>query len=227
MKVAILAPSPVPYRTGGAEQLWDGLLESCRTMGHPTELLKQPCREYSLSELLSSYCQFAEIDLSHFDVVITGKYPAWAVNHPKHVLWMLHPLRGLYDRYPRHLPTRVPGSLDPSLAAALRLAERLETHTGSLHEPLLAIRDHVLDAQRRLGSNHRELAIPSPLARALTQAIDHACMSHRRVRTFAAISRDLDRLKQLLHNRWRPVQIVFAGKAHPADEPGRCSGLHR
>ncbi len=186
-----MAPSPVPYRTGGAEQLWDGLLESCRAMGHPAELLKLPCREYSLSELLSSYCQFAEIDLSHFDVVITGKYPAWAVNHPQHVLWMLHPLRGLYDRYPRHLPTRVPGSLDPSLAAALRLAERLETHTGSLHEPLLAIRDHVLAAQRRLGSNHRELDIPSPLARALTRAIDHACMSHSRVRTFAAISREV------------------------------------
>jgi starch phosphorylase len=33
--------------------------------------------------------------------------------------------------------------------------------------------------------------------------------------------RDLERLKRLLHNRWRPVQIVFAGKAHPADEPGR------
>ncbi len=33
--------------------------------------------------------------------------------------------------------------------------------------------------------------------------------------------RDLERLKQLLHNRWRPVQIIFAGKAHPADEPGR------
>jgi len=32
---------------------------------------------------------------------------------------------------------------------------------------------------------------------------------------------DLERLKQLLHNRWRPVQLVFAGKAHPADEPGR------
>ena len=33
--------------------------------------------------------------------------------------------------------------------------------------------------------------------------------------------RDLDRLRRLLHDRWRPVQIVFAGKAHPADEPGR------
>lgn len=35
------------------------------------------------------------------------------------------------------------------------------------------------------------------------------------------IFQDLDRLLALLHNQWRPVQIVFAGKAHPADEPGR------
>jgi glycogen phosphorylase len=33
--------------------------------------------------------------------------------------------------------------------------------------------------------------------------------------------RDLERLKRLLQNQWRPVQLVFAGKAHPADEPGR------
>ena len=33
--------------------------------------------------------------------------------------------------------------------------------------------------------------------------------------------RDLDRLKEILQNPHRPVQIVFAGKAHPADEPGR------
>lgn len=31
----------------------------------------------------------------------------------------------------------------------------------------------------------------------------------------------LSRLQQLLQDRWRPVQIIFAGKAHPADEPGR------
>jgi starch phosphorylase len=31
----------------------------------------------------------------------------------------------------------------------------------------------------------------------------------------------LDRLKPLLHDRWRPVQLIFAGKAHPADDPGR------
>jgi glycogen phosphorylase len=32
---------------------------------------------------------------------------------------------------------------------------------------------------------------------------------------------DVERLRRLLINPWRPVQIVFAGKAHPADEPGK------
>ncbi|MBI3301319.1 MAG: alpha-glucan family phosphorylase [Deltaproteobacteria bacterium] len=32
---------------------------------------------------------------------------------------------------------------------------------------------------------------------------------------------DLARLQTILQDRWRPVQIVFAGKAHPADEPGK------
>jgi starch phosphorylase len=31
------------------------------------------------------------------------------------------------------------------------------------------------------------------------------------------IFRSLDRLKKILGNRWRPVQIIFAGKAHPDD----------
>ncbi|HMS02625.1 MAG TPA: alpha-glucan family phosphorylase [Gemmatimonadaceae bacterium] len=33
--------------------------------------------------------------------------------------------------------------------------------------------------------------------------------------------RDLDRLKALVTNSARPVQIVFSGKAHPADTPGK------
>jgi starch phosphorylase len=32
---------------------------------------------------------------------------------------------------------------------------------------------------------------------------------------------DLDRLRKLVTNRWQPVQIVFAGKAHPADDEGK------
>jgi starch phosphorylase len=35
------------------------------------------------------------------------------------------------------------------------------------------------------------------------------------------IFHDLERLKKLLNNRWRPLQIMFAGKAHPADDDGK------
>lgn len=35
------------------------------------------------------------------------------------------------------------------------------------------------------------------------------------------IFRNLDRMKKIFHDEWRPVQIIFAGKAHPADGPGK------
>ncbi len=35
------------------------------------------------------------------------------------------------------------------------------------------------------------------------------------------IFRNIERLKTLIHDRYRPVQFIFAGKAHPADDPGK------
>jgi len=32
---------------------------------------------------------------------------------------------------------------------------------------------------------------------------------------------DIEKLKKLLIDRWQPIQIIFAGKAHPADDPGK------
>ena len=46
-------------------------------------------------------------------------------------------------------------------------------------------------------------------------------------RRFAAYKRadlvfhDMERLRKMLTSRWRPVQIIFAGKAHPADDQGK------
>ena len=37
----------------------------------------------------------------------------------------------------------------------------------------------------------------------------------------ALLFSDFDRLHDLLVNPWRPVQIIFAGKAHPEDTPGK------
>lgn len=32
---------------------------------------------------------------------------------------------------------------------------------------------------------------------------------------------DTERMQKLLNDRWRPIQIIFAGKAHPDDDPGK------
>ena len=37
----------------------------------------------------------------------------------------------------------------------------------------------------------------------------------------ALIFRDIERLKRIVKDRWQPIQIVFAGKSHPADFPSK------
>jgi starch phosphorylase len=59
------------------------------------------------------------------------------------------------------------------------------------------------------------------------ESLDPGALTIGFARRFAAYKRadllfsDLDRLARLLADPKRPVQIVFAGKAHPADEPGK------
>ena len=186
-KIALVAPSPVPFREGGAERLWNGLTAELRRQGVSVELLKAPIRERTLTQLLKGYAAFAEWDLSHFDQVVTGKYPAWAIDHPNHRVWMLHPLRGLYDRYPAGLPDRLPRPLDPDLQAALELPGRLSN--GVAAGPIIDEATNLIGrAAERLGAEHPDLAIPSPLARMLVQRLDHGLLAATRVRSHAAIS---------------------------------------
>lgn len=100
MNIAIVAPSPVPFVMGGAENLWLGLQRYINeeTMHH-CELFKIPSRESSFFEVLQSYQHFSMLNYDGFEKLISGKYPAWMVEHSNHVVYMLHTLRGLYDTY--------------------------------------------------------------------------------------------------------------------------------
>ena len=61
----------------------------------------------------------------------------------------------------------------------------------------------------------------------LEQALDPDILTIGFARRFATYKRaallfsDMDRLARLLWDKERPVQVVFAGKAHPADRPGQ------
>ena len=53
MKIAIVAPSGVPYTVGGAEKLWWGLLDTLRRRpGTEVELVKIPAPERDFAEVV-------------------------------------------------------------------------------------------------------------------------------------------------------------------------------
>jgi len=81
--------------------------------------------------------------------------------------------------------------------------------------------------QRRLRNQFaRHGESPTVLAE-LDDAFDPDILTIGFARRFATYKRagllfsDLDRLSRLVHDPTRPIQVVFAGKAHPADRPGQ------
>ncbi|HEY6761431.1 MAG TPA: glycosyltransferase family 4 protein, partial [Baekduia sp.] len=186
MDVAIVAPCPVPFQLGGAENLWRALQDHLNEeTGHQAALVSIPSREHGFWELLDTYRRFAALDLSGFDVVISGKYPAWMVEHPAHLVYMLHPLRGLYDTYHFFgLPDAVP---DPPADVAALLGfltdhEGQGSALGELWERLDAL-------HARAESLPPELfAFPGPLIRTLVRWLDGVAFGPGRVARFGAIS---------------------------------------
>ncbi len=82
-------------------------------------------------------------------------------------------------------------------------------------------------ARRRLRNQFARHGEAPAVLDAIESALDPEILTIGFARRFATYKRagllftDLDRLARLLWNEERPVQIVFAGKAHPADRPGQ------
>jgi glycosyltransferase involved in cell wall biosynthesis len=186
MDVAIVAPCPVPFQLGGAENLWRALQDHLNEQtAHQAALVSIPSREHGFWELLDSYRRFADLDLAGFDVVISGKYPAWMVQHPAHLVYMLHPLRGLYDTYHFFgLPDVVPDP--PAEVAALLTFLTDHEGEGSALGELWARLDAL---QRRAADLPAALfAFPGPLIRTLVRWLDGVAFAPGQIGRFGAIS---------------------------------------
>ena len=174
--------------TGGAENLWAGLLTALNQIPKvEAELVTLPTPERSVPELLASYRQFDRLDLTAYDFVISGKYPAWMVRHPRHIVYMLHKLRGLYDLYPPHLPETVIPAIWQDLALPLEIEAALRWPTSARLDAIDII-DAVTSAVADLPSDHPALSFPGPFARALLKALDAIALSPDKVHRYAALS---------------------------------------
>lgn len=188
MKIALIAPSGVPFVVGGAEKLWWGLSGHVnRHTPHAMELIKLPSPEQDFWQIAASYERWSLLDLGHFDAVISTKYPAWMVQHPNHVVYLQHTLRGLYDTYPQGMalqPARVP----PAVQALWRLLQAPGVERALLPEIFARVRALQQDASLDPEALRTLTALPGPLVRALVRKLDAIALAPGAVQKYFAIS---------------------------------------
>lgn len=230
MKIALVAPSGVPFAVGGAEKLWWGLLHHTNQLtDHQMELIKLPSPERSFAELLASYERFSTLDLSHFDRVISTKYPAWMVGHPEHHLYLQHTLRGLYDTYPwpdcaaSDVFTPDAWSGEKSRRAIrllrhhpdMRLLRRLLTARPEREQlPALFTCVNRLIRGRTLPRrvSDKLFVFPGPLSRAVIHHLDAIATAPGAIKSYSAISLNITGRAHYFP-RGVPIKVIH----HPSD----------
>jgi glycosyltransferase involved in cell wall biosynthesis len=188
MKIAILAPSAVPFRIGGAENLWWGLLHHINQhTPHQADLIKMPSPESNFWELIDNYWQFSQLDLGHFDLVISGKYPSWMVQHPNHVCYMLHKLRGLYDTYPASWPeTYITDNREiSSLQKFMQQNKGTRAALSEFYQKINQIRSY----QEHLPAD--AFQFPGPLIREIVHYLDSIGLAPSAIKKYAAIAHNV------------------------------------
>ena len=94
-------------------------------------------------------------------------------------------------------------------------------HNAAKRQMLDLVRDRTVARLMRLGAGPLEVNAASTLLdpNALTIGFARRFATYKRA---TLLFRDQERIKRLLHDPARPVQLIFSGKAHPADEPGKA-----
>ncbi|WP_457628531.1 alpha-glucan family phosphorylase [Oceanithermus sp.] len=134
--------------------------------------------------------------------------------------WLASSLRDLYERY-----------FPEGWMGELRRPEHWDVDAlpaGELWAARRALREALIrDVRARLREQRLRAGEPPARLRAAERALDPGTLTVVFARRFATYKRadllfhDPERLKSIVNGPY-PIQIVFAGKAHPKDEPGKA-----
>ncbi|MDM7916385.1 MAG: alpha-glucan family phosphorylase [Candidatus Eisenbacteria bacterium] len=148
--------------------------------------------------------------------------PIGSVTNGIHVpSWYARDVARLYSRYlgPRWQE-------DPVDRQIWQRVDRIPD--GELWRARERLRENLVSfARRRLQDQFQRRGMPFAVVHAAEEALDPDALTIGFARRFAVykraslLLRNPDRLAKILNDPERPVQIVFAGKAHPADHPGK------
>ena len=200
LKIAIVAPSPLPFGVGGAEKLWWGMLEHInKKTQNQCELIKIPTKEDSFWSLIDSYYKFYTLDLSHFDIVISTKYPAWMTQHQNHHIYLQHCLRGLYDTY--NLNTPLPSH--PKIKPIIDLLKDETTTIDRLFNSLFKLKQDSTIPDTLF-------SFPGAFIREIVHFLDNRAM--QTIKSFSAISQTVIDRKEYF-----PKDAIVQKLYHPSN----------
>jgi glycosyltransferase involved in cell wall biosynthesis len=202
MKVVLVAPSPVGFLIGGAEKLFMGMLNNLNRLSiHDIELIKIPCKDQYFWTLIEGYKKFSELNLDHFDMVITTKYPAWMIKHHNHIIYTQHTCRGVYDLY--HLSKK---SADwKKIVKKNSRLNKLDKIFGMkpdrlILEDLFEELEHLREIE--ISSSKRTFEFPGPLTRKIIHFLDSIAFLQNSpsypygIKSYYAISKNVAQRKE-------------------------------
>ncbi len=150
------------------------------------------------------------------------KVPIGYITNGVHVPTWMDPKLG--DCLTRHLgPEWLTDHDDPAvwgLVEDIREAELWDIHLRKKIKLIAAIQERIRHRwlQERVGVGNVVAGGTMLDPNILTIGFARRFATYKRAEL---IFQDLERLKKLLNDPFHPVQIIFAGKAHPADDPGK------
>ncbi|MCB0978596.1 MAG: glycosyltransferase [Acidimicrobiales bacterium] len=184
MKIAVVAPRAAQGTWGGAERAVRGLRRAIEEhTDHHAEIVEVTVDESNLIGLVHGYHESSVLDLSAYDRVISVKYPVWLLSHPRHTVYMFHPLRGLYEHY--HLFGE-PEHCEPTTRETAWVVDLLHRRHDRAVLPELFELFH--QAASSLGPDHPDLRFPGPLSRLLVHWFDRMALAPGAVEGWFALS---------------------------------------
>ncbi|HEK7317254.1 TPA: hypothetical protein ACGE8L_004700, partial [Yersinia enterocolitica] len=104
LRVAVLTTESAQGEAGGAERFYQGLLAGLIEIGCDAEIVPIIADESSFDQISKNYQYCRDLDLSRFDAVVSTKTPSFTVNHPNHVMYLVHTVRVFDDMFYETFP---------------------------------------------------------------------------------------------------------------------------
>ncbi|HYX29327.1 MAG TPA: glycosyltransferase family 4 protein [Pyrinomonadaceae bacterium] len=98
----LICTAQVPFVSGGAEVHVENLRRALVKAGHVADVVSLPFKWYPPREIIRSALAWRMLDVTEangkpVDMVIGMKFPAYLVEHPRKVLWVIHQYRSAYE----------------------------------------------------------------------------------------------------------------------------------